>query len=291
MACFIENLNLLKVVNNICGIIPGQLLKRNKMKLDSDLHIHTYLSECCKEKERQTPSAILSLAEDMGVNTIGFADHLWVNPYLCPSEWYRPQDENQITRLRADLASVSTGIRFFVGCEAEMIASGKFGITPQFADKLDFVLLACSHFHMDGFVEQPKSHAPRDIGAHMLEFFLSGVSSGLASSIAHPLLPIGYIDHFDKAIESISDTEFLDVFGVAHDHGVALEITTGFLPSLPERPFSIETPIRFLSLAQQAGCKFTLGTDAHSPEAQKRLPELAVITHGAGITEEDMLFI
>ena len=35
------------------------------MKLDHDLHVHTYLSSCCNEKERQVPAAILSLAEDM----------------------------------------------------------------------------------------------------------------------------------------------------------------------------------------------------------------------------------
>lgn len=98
------------------------------MKLCHDWHVHTYLSACCHEKERQTPRAILSLAKDMGVNTIGFADHLWANP-----------------------------------------------------------------------------------------------------------------------------------------------------------------DIRILSIAKQAGCKFTLGSDAHSPEQQKKLPELAVLTKTVGVTEEDML--
>lgn len=259
------------------------------MKLDHDLHVHTYLSACCMEKEQQTPNAILSLAKDMGVHTIGFADHVWANPNLSPSNWYRPQDESQISRLRTDLASVSSGIRFLVGCEAEMIAPGQFGITPQFAEELDFVLLACSHFHMNGFVAQPESNAPGDVARHMLNFLRSGVSSGLASSIAHPLLPFGYLDQFDSAIDAISDAEFLDVFGVAAELGVALEITTGFLPVQPERAFSVETPIRFLSLAKQAECKFTLGSDAHSPEAQKRLPELAVLTKAVGVTEEDIL--
>jgi len=259
------------------------------MRLDHDLHVHTYLSACCGDKDRQTPSAILSLAEDMGVNTIGFADHVWANPSLSPSDFYRSQDEGQIAKLRADLSTISTTTRVLVGCEAEMIAPGKFGITPQFAETLDFVLLACSHFHMNEFVAQPQSHAPRDIATHMLEFLRSGVSSGLATSIAHPLLPLGYLDQLDSAVDTISDAEFLDVFGVAVEHGVALEITTGFLPSQPENAFSVETPIRFLSLAKQAGCKFTLGSDAHNPEAQKRLPELAAITKAVGVTEQDIL--
>jgi histidinol phosphatase-like PHP family hydrolase len=259
------------------------------MNINHDLHVHTYLSSCCKEKERQTPGAILSLADEMGVRTIGFADHLWANPALSPSDWYRPQDESQISRLRADLATISTNICVLVGCEAETIAPGKFGITPQFAEKLEFVLLACSHFHMKGFVSQPEGSTPRDLADHMLKFFLSGVSSGFATSIAHPLLPFGYLDTFDAAVDTISDAELLDVFGVAYDHGVAIEITIGFIPCPPESSFSIDTPIRFLSIAKQAGCMFTFGTDAHSPAAQRRLPELTRLTKAVGITEEDML--
>ena len=259
------------------------------LKLDHDLHVHTYLSACCQDKEGQRPAAILVLAEEMGLRTLGFTDHVWANPNIPPSGFYRPQDERQISQLRADLATVSTGIRVLVGCEAEMIAPGQFGITPQFAEELDFVLLACSHFHMKDFVAQPKSNAPGDLAKHMLNFFRSGVSSGLATSIAHPLFPLGYLDQYDKAVETISDTEFLDVFGATVECGVALELTTVFLPTTPQKTFSIETPIRFLSLAKQAGCKFTLGTDAHSPEAQKRLPELAVVTKAVGVTEDDIL--
>ena len=261
----------------------------NSMKLNHDLHVHTYLSACCREKDKQRPAAILTLAEEMGVQTIGFADHVWVNPDLPPSDWYRPQDESQISKLRADLSAVSTGIRVLVGCEAETIAPGQFGITAEFAQQLDFVLLACSHFHMKNFIAQPESAAPRDLARHMLAFFRSGVSSGLATSIAHPLLPCGYLGEFDEAAAFISDAELLDAFGLAHTHGTAIEITTGFLPPDSPPTFSIETPIRFLSLAKQAGCTFTLGTDAHSPGDQRRLPELAALTKAVGVTEEDIL--
>ena len=74
---------------------------------------------------------------------------------------------------------------------------------------------------------------------------------------------------------------------------MALEITRAFLP--PEEPtqddpsWSLETPIRFLSLAKQAGCKFTFGSDAHAPERQKQLPELTTFIEAVGITEDDVL--
>ena len=259
------------------------------MRLNQDLHMHTTLSACCKDKVNQTPSKILALAEEMGVETIGFTDHVWSNPDLAPSAWYRPQDEGQIARLRAELAKLTTSVRVLVGCEADMTAPGKFGITREIAEGLDFVLLSCSHFHMKDSVAQPKDDTPRAMAEHLLQFFLSGVTSGLASAIAHPFLPIGHFNQLDSAIGAITDAEFQDAFGAAAEQGVAIEITTHFLPSGPGKNFSIETPIRLLSIAKQAGCKFTLGTDAHSPREQKRLPELAPLIEAVGVTEEDML--
>jgi histidinol phosphatase-like PHP family hydrolase len=257
--------------------------------LDHDLHIHTYLSSCCQEKERHRPGAILALAEEMGVKTIGFADHVWVNPALEPSNWYRPQDESQIARLREDLSSVLTNVRVLVGCEAEMIGPGKIGLTPAFAETLDFVLLACSHFHMKGFMEQPKSDAPGDIGAHLIRFFSAAVTSGIATAIPHPLMPLGYLDQYDATIAALSDQALLDAFGLAREHNVAIEVTTSFLPPPTETCFSLEAPIRVLSLAKQAGCLFTFATDAHAPESQRRLPELKCIVEAVGITDQDLL--
>ncbi len=227
----------------------------------------------------------------MGVCTIGFSDHVWANPHLSPSEWYRPQDEGQISKLRSQLADVSTPVRVLVGCEADMIAPGKFGIVPEFARTLDYVLLSCSHFHMKEFVAQPQTDAPSDLARQMLDFFRSGVASDLATSIAHPLFPIGSRDKFDRAISSISDAELQDAFGLASEHGTALEITPIFIPPKIDPLFSIDTPARFLSIARDMGCKFTFGTDAHDFEGQKRLPELAVVADMAGIHDEDVLNI
>jgi len=260
------------------------------VKINHDLHVHTYLSSCCIDKANHTPRSILELAEKMGVTTIGFADHVWANPAIAPSSWYRPQNEDQITRLRQDLAGISSTVRVLVGCETDIIAPGKFGITPDFARQLDFVLMPGGHFMMEGFVEQPESDSPRDIGKHLLKFFIAGVKSGLATAIAHPFFPCGYTDHFDRTIAAISDAEFTEAFGTAAELGVGIEITTGFLPPRPDGfTFSVETPLRFLSSAKRCGCKFTFGSDAHDPARQQKLPRLALLTDTIGLTENDLL--
>lgn len=262
--------------------------------IDHDLHIHTYLSSCCSDKENQTPKKILALAEKIGLETVGFLDHLWTNTQLEPSDWYRPQDERQITRLRHDLMSVSSPVRVLVGCEADTIAPCKFSITREFAETLDYVGLSCSHLHMKELVQQPKDDSPRSLGEHLITFFVSAAKSGLATVIVHPFLPFGYNSQYDKAIASLSDAELFDAFSVTAEMGIALEITTSFLPPTEEKNgsaapvFSIETPLRILSLAKDAGCKFCLGSDAHTPDQMRRLAELEIITKYLDLSKEDM---
>ena len=260
------------------------------MKIIHDLHVHTCFSACCLDKAGHTPRTILALAERMGVATIGFADHLWANPAIAPSSWYRPQNADRIAQLRQELAGISTKVRVLVGCETDLIAPGKYGITPELARELDFVLMPGGHFMMQGFVEQPASDSPRDIGRHLLKFFKAGVESGLATAIAHPFLPCGFDEQFENAIASISDAEFAEAFGLAAERGVGIEITTAYLSPRPNGiNFAPETPLRFLAIAKRCGCKFTFGSDAHDPERQKMLPYLAALADAIGLTESDLI--
>jgi len=263
--------------------------------INHDLHVHTYLSACCGDKENQIPEKILVVAEELGLDTIGFSDHIWTNPQVEPSGWYLPQDERQIIRLRSDLASLSSPVRVLVGCEADTIAPGKFSITQEFASSLDYVGLSCSHFHMKKLVQQPKDDSPRSVGEHLMTFFVSAIKSGLATIIVHPFLPLGYKNQYDDIIAALSDAELSDAFSVAAEQNVALEITTAFFPSIEKENgpavsmWSIETPSRVLSLAKAVGCKFSFGSDAHSLERMKQLPELEIFSKHLDLKKEDMV--
>lgn len=142
------------------------------LEIKHDFHVHTTFSDCCSD-ERQIPEIILPELVRHGIRRVGFADHIWANPAFAPNDFYRPQTFERIKRLREILKSLPDyGIKIYVGCEAEMLAPGKFGITPELAEQLDIVVLATDHFHFKGIVEQPRSESPRDIGVHMLEFLL-----------------------------------------------------------------------------------------------------------------------
>ena len=49
------------------------------MNITHDLHVHTYLSSCCQDKERMTVANVLASASARGLRTVGFSDHLWMN--------------------------------------------------------------------------------------------------------------------------------------------------------------------------------------------------------------------
>lgn len=257
-----------------------------------DIHLHTYLSKCCQHKD-QTPANIVRIAEELGLETIGFADHVWTNHDLKPNGFYQGMHENQIVELRRDLEGINTDLKILVGCEADTIAPGKFSITAKFSEELDFVLLACNHLHIKDLVAQPTSNRPRDIAAHMLTMFRSGVESGLATSIVHSFTAAPEI--FAATTDAISDQEFLDAFGMAAENNVAIEITLSYLcgkykdNSEDENNWSLDTPGRILAMAKKSGCKFTLGSDAHSLAYMRFLPKLSLLIDAAGIEKEDIL--
>ena len=230
----------------------------------------------------------------MGLKTIGFSDHIWTNKRIKPDNWYSLQNEKHTITLCKDLKSISTPLQILVGCEADTIAPGKFSITKEYSEKLDYVNLSCSHFHMKQLVLQPKDETSQSVGKHLLSFFNSAVKSGIATNIVHPLLPFGYENQYDSIIESISDNELYDNFAAAAEQNIGIEITVSFIPKVKKirnkqySMWSIETPLRVLTLAKNAGCKFYFASDAHSLKEMKKLTMLGFFVKKLSLIEDDI---
>lgn len=261
------------------------------MKITSDLHIHTHHSSCCKDKVNHVPAKIARRASELGLDTIGLADHLWERSDIEPRGFYVRQGVEIINSLRDEVAAISSPVRILIGCEADTLAPGQFTVSGQYAETLDFVLLSCSHFHLAGIVDQPVDRTPRGVARHALDFFNSAARSGIATAIPHPFYPNGFLEIYDEIIASISDVEFLDAFGAAAANDVALEISSHCMDCLTqENPkWSHETPLRVLSLAKTAGCKFTFGSDAHALEKIASVMQLQRIAKNIGLEERHIL--
>ena len=260
------------------------------MQILSDLHIHTTLSSCCADPA-QTPENILSLLSGRGFRKIAFTDHLWENPSVPPSPWYATQGSARILRMAdsARKAAKEHSMTLLIACETDMCAPGKFGITPQIREKFDFVQMASDHFHMREFVEQPEEATPEKLAKHMMKFFRSAVLSGLADVLVHPMMPLGSEGIYDRTAELISDQEFLDAFALAAERGIGIEINAAILCANRMRKlYDPDSYLRVLSLARDAGCRFTFGSDSHSRLAFEQYALIGETADALSLTEEQI---
>ncbi len=233
------------------------------MQVTIDTHIHTPLSKCCFENDQTIPNIAGKLAQK-GIGLIAITDHFWSSPDIKPNPWYAQHTGNGHLLQIQEIKSQIYPLKVLSSCEADMQAPGKFGITREWKERFDMVLMAADHFQLKDFVEQPMPPTPENIGRLMLRFFRSAVTSGLADILAHPLFSNGYECLYDQAIDRLTDSELFDALSLAQQHGVGLEINCGVLRCAENGKFNLDTMLRIFSLAKQAGCKFTFGSDAHA---------------------------
>jgi len=260
------------------------------MLIDHDVHVHTNLSSCSHDPAMDA-AAVIRRAAELGLTTVGFANHMWDAAVPGASDWYAPQDVNHVLSIREQVPADTRGVRVLVGCETEYCGGGKFGISPAAADRLDYVLIPHSHFHMKGFTVPAALREPRDVAAELVRRFDDVVASGLATGVAHPFLTLGFEEQLDEILALIGDEQFAGCFGRAAEANVSVEIHTGMFPALgrgKERCHCEETFLRVLSLARQAGCRFHFTSDAHRLADLDLTPKLAPYADRLGITPEDV---
>ncbi|MBT4502622.1 MAG: hypothetical protein HOC74_33130 [Gemmatimonadetes bacterium] len=258
--------------------------------VDHDIHVHTFLSSCSGDSEA-VPERMLAAAAVAGVKTVGFADHLWDAAVPGASNWYRPQDFDHISQIRAQLPEDSGGVRVLVGCETEYVGNGRVGISPEVAAQLDFVLVPHSHFHMEDFVCPAEVTGSKEIAELLQKRFAEAIELEVATGIAHPFLPCVFPERTDEILGQIEDAEFGDLFGRAAELGVSIEITTGAFPSLgggEREGMHDESFLRIYGLALEAGCLFHFASDTHSLEGVGRVCGLEPFVHQLGLTRENL---
>jgi histidinol phosphatase-like PHP family hydrolase len=259
--------------------------------VDHDLHVHTFLSACSGD-EAATPGNIIARAAEVGLRTIGFADHMWDSRVPGASDWYRPQSYEHLSQIRQQIPGDTHGVRVLVGCETEYCGDGKVGISREAAEQLDFVLIPMSHTHMNGFVKPSGVESTKDVASLLVTRFNEVVDLGLATGIAHPFLPGGYAQATDEILSLIPDSQFLDCFGRAAERRIGQEITIGFFPALGggELPgFHDESFLRVLSLAKRAGCAFHFASDTHTLAGVGRSLALEPYARAIGLSTDDIL--
>ena len=159
------------------------------------------------------------------------------------------------------------------------------GITPERAVSLSKHL---PENELEPFMSEKKVDYVKFVSDFMVESFrllmhnetLKSYSDDIPVSIAHPFQPVGSNPQREDMMALISDNTYGELFQMAQKRGIGLEINT--ISSTPQA-------LRMFGIAKECGCKFTLGSDAHSRDALRSIEQTQCCIDALALTEEDFM--
>lgn len=263
------------------------------MIIKHDFHIHTNLS-LCADKEA-TLDLYAQKGRELGLEKMAITNHLW--DHAVPdwendenSEFYRVQDYEYINSERKLVEQANkNGANFLFGCEAEYsYKHHRPAISPAVAEQMDVLLVPNSHTHLTmpkGFYEPHEKHIE-----FMKNAFMDIVNSDVAryiTAIPHPFLAVCCPYDNRQLLREMSDDDFKFCFTAAAEKGIALELNPNFIKNKPLNVVYDDPIFRMFRIGKECGCKFTVGTDAHSGAGYDNYNLIYVITSLLNLKEDD----
>lgn len=212
-----------------------------RAKLRGDLHSHTEWSD------GTTPiSAMADAARALGHEYLAVTDH---SPRLRIARGLSAERlREQIPLVRAESTD---SFRMLTGIEVDILDDGSLDQDAALLSDLDVVVASVhSKLRMDS---RP-----------MTKRMIAAVSSAHVNVLGHCT---GRLVQGDRGTRASSQFDAHAVFAACADNGVAVEIN-----SRPERQ---DPPDELISIALDAGCLFSLDSDAHAPG------QLSLVDYGA----------
>lgn len=246
-----------------------------RFKTDHDYHIHSQLSSCSRNPE-QTNERILQYAKENGLSRICLTDHYWDSAVAGASKWYQPQNFDHIHK--ATPLPQADGVEFLFGCETDMDKHMTVGIPSARFDDFDFIIIPTTHLHMTGFTiaeEDANSNERRaQLWTERLDRLLDMPLPFGKIGIAHlacSLINRKSREDFLNTMNLIPDNDMERLFSKAALVGCGIELNKSDMSFSDAEADTVLRPFR---IAKSCGCKFYLGSDAHSPNSFKRAKEI-----------------
>jgi len=236
------------VVESLSGEEPGYLRRLQESApnpladaaagvreaLRGDCHSHTDASDGGSPLHE-----MVETARELGHDYLVVTDH---SPRLTVANGLSPERLRRQIEQVGELNEVLAGTRFRVltGIEVDILDDGALDQTEELLDQLD-VVVASVHSKL------------RMPAQEMTERMLTAVANPLVDVLGHCTGRM--VTGGRKRPESQFDADA--VFAACAEYGVAVEVNC--------RPERLDPPRRLLRRAVEAGCEFTIDTDAHAP--------------------------
>jgi putative hydrolase len=220
--------------------------------LRGDCHSHSDWSDGGSPIEEMALAAV-----ELGHDYLVVTDH---SPRLTVARGLTPQRlRRQLDHIEKVNAALPSGFRILTGIEVDILADGSLDQEDGLLARLD-VVVGSVHSGL------------RDDPARMTRRMLAAVANPHLDILGHctgrTLTPGGRASgdggsgggdraHQRRGARPPSDFDAAAVFAACAEHDKAVEINC--------RPDRLDPPKRLLRLAVEAGCRFSVDTDAHAP--------------------------
>lgn len=223
------------------GDVEPERVSALRAKLRGDLHAHTDWSD------GTTPIAVMAAAaRAQGHEYQAITDH---SPRLRVARGLSAERlREQIPLVRAESGD---GFTLLAGIEVDILEDGRLDQEDDLLGELDIVVASVhSQLRMDA----------RLMTARMI------------AAVSHPRVNVlghctGRLVQGDRGTRPPSEFDAAAVFAACAENGVAVEVN-----SRPERQ---DPPDELIAIALEAGCLFSIDSDAHAPG------QLSLLDHGA----------
>lgn len=264
------------------------------MIITHDFHIHTNLSLCAAKEA--TLEMYARKAKELGLKKMAITNHLW--DHVIPDwereenvEFYSVQDVPYISRIKDELKALNNGVtEFLFGSEAEYsFEHRKPAISVEAAEQMDVLLVPNSHTHLTmpkSFYYPPQKHAD-----YMVDAFMDIVNSDVEkyiTAIPHPFLAVCCPYDNRELLALISDDEFKACFTAAAEKNIALELNPNYIKGKTLAEAYSDPILRMFKIGKECGCKFTVGSDAHSEAGLENFRNIYILTALLELKEDDI---
>ena len=212
--------------------------------LRGDCHAHSDWSDGGSPIEEMALAAV-----DMGHEYLVLTDH---SPRLTVANGLSPARlRKQIDYVAALNAALPQGFRVLTGIEVDILADGSLDQEDELLAQLDVVVASVHSGLRDSADVMTKRMVTAIANPHM---DILGHCTGRKVPAAGEGSDRG---HRKGRTRPPSDFDATAVFGACLEYDKAVEVNC--------RPDRLDPPKRLLRLAMEAGCRFSIDTDAHAP--------------------------
>ena len=237
-----------------------------RYKIDHDFHIHSFISRCSLDPE-QTSERILRYAEENGFSQICLTDHFWDESVEGASNWYSKQNYAHIAA--ALPLPKSDRVEFLFGAETEMDKNLVLGISKKRFDDFGFVVIPTTHLHMKLNISEEDGATPEG----RAKVWVSRLDGLLDMDLPFGKIGIAHLsatciakerENYLRVLELLPERELERLFAKAAEKGVGIELNRADIEAAEGAEEIVMRPFK---IAKYQGCKFYLGSDAHTTAA------------------------